>query len=131
MLLSFTLALALLIANRMPRLEPLAFFRDILSAAIFGLFMLIPICRFWRSPVRLFISGIVAWGLFILAYVGMGSIFSNLYTRVRTPGVVLAYGAAAYGLIAATSWVSGMVNEAVHHPPAPARRPPRHVHHHQ
>ena len=128
-LLSLTLALALLLANRMPRLESLAFLRDLLSAAILGLFMLIPICRFWRSPIHLFISGMVAWGLFVLAYVGMGNIFTNLYERVRTPGVVLAYGAAAYGLIAVISWVSGMVREALRHPPAHVRRPPRHAHH--
>jgi hypothetical protein len=129
--LSFTLAVALLMANRMQRLESLALFRDMLSGAIFVLFMLIPICRFWRFPVRLFTSGIVAWGLFILAYVGVGNIFVNLYTRLRTPGVVLAYGAAVYGLVSVTSWVSGMVHEAVHHPPVPARRPPRHAHHHR
>jgi hypothetical protein len=130
-LLSFTLALALLAANRMPRLESLALVRDTLSAAIFGLFMLIPICRFWRSPIRLFISGIVAWGLFVLAYVGMVNIFGNLYARVRTPGVVLAYGAATYGLVSVTSWVFGMVHEAVRHPPSPVRRRTRHAHHHR
>ncbi len=131
MLLSFTLALALLTANRMPRLESLALVRDILSAAVFGLFMLIPICRFWRSPVQLFISSMVAWGLFILAYVGVGNIFGNLYARVRTPGVVLAYGAMAYGLVAVASWVFSMVHQAVRHPPTPDRRRTRHAHHHR
>jgi hypothetical protein len=130
-LLSVNLALALLAANRMPRLESLALVRDLLFAAILVLFMLIPICRFWRSPVRLFISGMVAWGLFIVSYVGMGNIFVNLYERVRTPGVVLAYGAAAYGLISVISWVSGMIHQAVYHPPISVRRPPRHAHHHR
>lgn len=125
------MALALLTANRMPRLESLALVRDILSAAVFGLFMLIPICRFWRSPVQLFISSMVAWGLFILAYVGVGNIFGNLYARVRTPGVVLAYGAMAYGLVAVASWVFGMVHQAVRHPPTPDRRRARPAHHHR
>jgi hypothetical protein len=130
-LLSFTLALALLAANRLPRLEPLALVRDILSAALFGLFMLIPIGRFWRSPIQLFISGMVAWGLLILAYVGVGNIFGNLYARVRTPGVVLAYGAATYGLVSVASLVFGMVHEAVRNPPSPSRRRTRNAHHHR
>lgn len=125
------MAVALLMANRMPRLEPLALVRDVLSATIFGLFMLIPVCRFWRSPTQIFISSIVAWGLFVLAYIGMGNIFGNLYARVHTPGVVLAYGAATYGLIAVTSWVFGIVHEALRHPPSPIRRRPRHAHHHR
>lgn len=123
--------LALFTANRMPKLEPLALIRDILSAAVFGLLMLIPIGRFWRAPVRLFISSMVGWGVFVLAYVGVGHVFQNLYMRVRTPGVVLAYGATAYGLVAVASWVVTMVREAVHHPPAPARRRTRHAHHYR
>lgn len=123
--------LALLTANRMPKLEPLALVRDILSAAIFGLLMLIPIGRFWRSPVRLFVSGMVGWGVFVLTYVGLGHVFQNLYMRVRTPGVVLAYGATAYGLVAVASWVFTMVHEAVHNPPPPARRRTRHAHTHR
>lgn len=130
-LLSLTLGLALLMANRMPRLEALALVRDILSAAIFGLVMLIPLGRFWRSPIQLFISSMVAWGLLVLAYVGMGNIFGNLYARARTPGVVLAYGAALYGLLSVASWVFGMAHEAVRHPPSPVRRRPRHAHHHR
>ncbi len=128
-LLSFTLALALLMANRMPRLEPLALVRDVLSAAIFGLFMLIPICRFWRSPTQLFMSSMVAWGLFVLTYIGMGNIFGNLYARVHTAGVVLAYGAATYGLVSVISWVCGIVHEVLRHPPASVRRRPPHAHH--
>jgi hypothetical protein len=123
------LILALLTANRMPKLEPLALVRDILSAAVFGLLMLIPIGRFWRSPVRLFVSGMVGWGVLVLAYVGLGHVFQNLYMRVRTPGVALAYGATAYGLVAVASWVFTMVHEAVHNPPV--RRRTRHAHTHR
>lgn len=131
-LLSLVMAISLFGANRTPWLERLATERNAVCSVAFLFVILIPICRFWRSPVLLFTSGIVGWALFTAAYVGAGNFFENLYSRIRTPGIILAYGAAAYGMAAVIAWVAPMVRSAILVSPIPVRRRPRHaVHHHR
>jgi hypothetical protein len=132
-LLSLVMLAALVLANRMPRFELFALERNAICSGIFVLVALWPVVHFWRSPVKLFTSGIISWIVFTLAYEAAGNFFANLHSQLRTPGVVLAYGAAGYGLIAVLCWVGDMLHSAAHHAPLRAhRRPPAHrLQHHQ
>lgn len=132
-LLSLVMLASLVLANRMKRFDLFALERNAICSGIFVFVAMLPVVRFWRSPVQLFASGILGWVIFTLAFVAAGNFFLRLHSQLRTPGVVLAYGAAGYGLIAVLSWVGDMLQSAVHHPPIRAhRRPQEHeVRHHQ
>ena len=61
-LLSFVMFGWLFAANRMPGLDRLAFFRNWICLGAFGFVMTIPVLRFFRSPGRIFNSGLVGVG---------------------------------------------------------------------
>lgn len=114
---------ALIAANRIPGLERYALERNAASYCMFALFMLIPVFRFLDRPVKLFAAAMLAWIIFVLAYELAGIVFVNLFLVLRTPFQALIEGGAIYGVVAAGSWVGGMILEAKRHPIA-ARRPP-------
>ncbi len=129
-LLSMVMAASLYLANRLPAFERLAIERNSACSGVFFVVMLIPAIRFRRRPVELFTSGMVAWAVFTLAYVGAANFYEDLYSSLHTtPGIMLAYGAGAYGIVAVSTWVLQMVRSALRESPAPARRRPRHLVH--
>lgn len=129
-LLSLIMAIALIAANRILQFEPFALERNAICFGLFTLAALTPIVRFRSSPGQQFTSGMIGWAVLTMAYVADGNYFHNLYTALRTPGVVLAYGAALYGMIAIICWVASMIQSGAHHRPAPARRRARDILHH-
>jgi hypothetical protein len=129
-LLSLVMMVALVAANRVPSLETYALERNAICFGLFALVALIPIVRFLRSPGQQFTSGIIGWIVLTLAYVAAGNFFHKLHSTLRTPGVVLAYGAALYGFAAVACWVAIMVRLATQQAPARSRRRIRHVVHH-
>ncbi|MGH9702420.1 MAG: hypothetical protein ACRD4K_03500 [Candidatus Acidiferrales bacterium] len=131
--LSFVMTVSLYLANRVPPLERFATERNSACSGIFFVVMLIPAIRFRRRPVELFTSGMLAWVVFTLAYVGAANFYDNLYESLHTtPGIMLAYGAGAYGIVAVVSWVLQMIRSALREAPTPTRRRPRHfVHPHR
>jgi hypothetical protein len=129
-LLSIVMAVSLYLANRVPAFESLATERNAACSGVFFVVMLIPAIRFRRRPVELFTSGMVAWVVFTLAYVGAANFYENLYSSLHTtPGIMLAYGAGAYGIVAVITWVLQMVRAALRESPTPTRRRPRHLVH--
>ena len=56
--LSFVFVAWLLVANRFPRLQPFAGIRNLAAAVTVLLLMLIPVLRFRREPVRMFVAGL-------------------------------------------------------------------------
>ncbi|HEX9760327.1 MAG TPA: hypothetical protein VGA40_05390, partial [Candidatus Acidoferrales bacterium] len=72
---------ALLAANRIPLLEPVADLRNWVARIAFGLVMLAPLVPFRRSPARLFASAMVGWLMLTLVYWWMGVPFENLHLR--------------------------------------------------
>jgi hypothetical protein len=52
---------ALVAANRIPGLEQYALERNAISYSMFVLFMLIPVFRFLKRPLQLFVSAMIAW----------------------------------------------------------------------
>jgi hypothetical protein len=114
---------ALVAANRIPALERYALERDAISYTLFVLLMLIPVLRFWKRPLQMFVSGMVGWTLFVAAYDVAGMVFQNLFESIRhTPFMVLSEGAVVYGVCSVISWVGGMVIHARRHPIAPGRK---------
>jgi hypothetical protein len=113
---------ALVAANRLSWLESRALERNAASFSLFILFMMIPVCRFLKRPLRLFTSGMLGWLIFVVAYNFAGMYFRNLFEVLRTPFQGLVEGAVVYGVIAVGSWVGGMLMQARSHPIAPASR---------
>ena len=93
-LLVLDMVAALVAANRMPVLEKHALERNVAFCGLFVIFMLIPIARFLHRPVQLFGSGMLGWGIFIVAYNVAGMFFVNLFTVLRSPLDALLEGAA-------------------------------------
>ncbi len=126
-LLSFVMAMSLLVANRIAFLERFALERNALALGTFVVASLIPVARFHRSPSKLFASGMLGWALFTLSYLFAGFFFANLFNVLRTPFEVLIDGAAAYGTLAVAIWVCSMLLAARHHPVVHTRRRPSHT----
>lgn len=124
-LLTFVMAMALICANRISRLDHFALERNAISGGAFVMVMLIPVARFRRSPSQLFASGMAGWALFTLAYLVAGFVFVNLFNILRTPFEVLIDGAAAYGMAAVALWVCSLLLATRHHPIVHTRRRPQ------
>jgi predicted membrane channel-forming protein YqfA (hemolysin III family) len=92
------------IANRMPRLESFAAIRNLTSGAVVVMLMSIPVLRFRNQPMKLFVSGGVAWTLLTLIYRAMEMRFSLLESRMGAFHVFML-GAICYGFIAVFQWV--------------------------
>lgn len=121
-LLSFVMAMALIAANRITFLERFAQERNAISGAAFVIVALIPLGRFRRAPSQLFVSGMLGWAVFTLAYLVEGFTFGDLFNVLRMPFVILIYGAAGYGVVAVAIWVCSMALTARHHPIVHTRR---------
>lgn len=118
------MVVALLAANRMPVLEPLAEIRNWASRGVFGLVMLAPIFVLRKSPARLFAAAMTGWLMLTLAYWAMGVPFENLHLRFYRPFHLFVLGASLYGSIAVLFWVAGMFERAREMPVAPPRHRP-------
>ena len=111
----------LLVANHVPFLEPFALVRNLIAAGGAGVFLLVPVGRFHKSPGYLFLSGLIAWTMLTLAYGAMGSRFPTLEDRLGTFHLFML-GSVAYGLIAAAVWVTRLIILSTRQPPSPAAR---------
>jgi hypothetical protein len=95
------------IANRVPFLEPLAQERNVIATMLLALIAAMPVIRFLRSPGELLISGLLAWGVLALAYRILSLRFVLLQEYYSTFHVFVL-GAVAYLLFATLSWI-GMI----------------------
>jgi hypothetical protein len=100
-----------IVANRVPVLEPFALFRNIAAAALVCLISAIPVLRFWRMPGNLLGSGLVAWFIFSLAYRLLSLYFSGLQNRYSAIQIFMV-GAVAYLLVVTISWIGTIVRRA-------------------
>lgn len=100
-----------IVANRMPFLEPFALLRNVAALAALGLLALIPVLRFWRVPGNLLGSGLVGWFIFSLAYRLLALYFSGLEERHSSIQIFML-GAVAYLLVVAISWIGTIIRRA-------------------
>jgi hypothetical protein len=105
--LSLILVAWVVIANRLPLLEPLAQQRNLIATFLLALIAAMPVLRFLRSPGELLISGLVAWSVFTLTYRLLSLKFTLLQFYYGTFHVFVV-GAVAYLLFATLSWI-GMI----------------------
>ena len=103
----------LVVANRIPELESFAGIRNLVAGAVAILLMSIPVLRFRRKPVRMFVSGLTAWTLLTLTYLGMEMHFSLLETRMGAFHIFML-GGVSYGFVAVFHWVLLLCVEARH-----------------
>ena len=98
--------ISLFVANHVPQLEPVAWLRNNICRAAFGVVMLIPILRFLFQPRRLFSSALIGWLSFTIAYGLAGAWYVNLFTSLgRKPFEAFLLGIVIYGVVAVLSWV--------------------------
>ena len=105
--LSLVLVAWVLIANRVPFLEPLARQRNLLATTLIILLAAMPVARFLHSARELLISGLIAWGLLTLTYRALMMFFS-LLEEYYSAFHVFTLGAVSYLLFATLSWI-GMI----------------------
>ena len=101
------------IANHIPKLYSLAGIRNLSGGALAILVMAIPVLRFRRQPLQMFVSGLTAWTLLTLAYIAMEMRFSLLESRMGALHVFML-GAVSYGFVAVFHWVFLLCAETRH-----------------
>jgi len=120
------MAVALIVINRVPGLERFALARNAFFISCFFILALTPVCRFLKSPVRMFSSAMIAWSIFVLGFDLAGLYFDRLFdTLHHSPFLTLIEGAVLYGVCAVGAWVGEMIVHACRHSIIPGRRPAR------
>jgi hypothetical protein len=108
------LALALIftawvmIATRVPFSDRFSTELNIIAVALVLFFACVPLIRFYRSPVELLISGLLAWGLLTLTYRIFGLVlgfFEEDYSAFQ----VFVLGALSYLIFATLSWIGTII----------------------
>ena len=94
----------LIVANRIPALEPFAEARNLVGGALLVTILAIPALRFRRDPGRLFVAGLTSWTLLTLAYMAAEIHFTLLESRMGAFHVFVL-GAVSYGFVAVLDWV--------------------------
>ena len=105
--LSLVLVCWILIANRVPFLDPLARQRNLLAISLLVFLAAMPVVRFLHSSADLLVSGLLAWSLLTLTYRVL-TIFFSLLEEYYSAFHVFVLGAVSYLLFATLSWI-GMI----------------------
>jgi hypothetical protein len=103
-----------LIANDAPSLQRFASARDLTAALAFGALMLVPLFSFAKAPARIFLSGIIGWAVFTIAYGAMEASFPQPEDRLGAFHLFMI-GAVIFGLMASVAWVALMIFLARQH----------------
>jgi len=96
-----------LVANRVPFLEPLAQQRNVIAALLLAAIAALPVLRFLASSGELLVSGLLAWSVLTLTYRILSLKFTLLQYYYSTFHVFVL-GAVLYLLFATLSWI-GMI----------------------
>jgi uncharacterized membrane protein YvlD (DUF360 family) len=102
--LAMVLVTWVLVANRVPALEPVALERNAAAAAALGVFAVVPVLRFLRLPGPLLASGLVAWSILALTYRLLCVVFWGLGERYSAVHI-FTLGAVLYMIVATLSWI--------------------------
>jgi hypothetical protein len=109
--LSMVLVSWVIVANRVPFLEPFALARNLAAVILIGLLGLIPILRFWRLPGNLLSSSLVGWLIFSLTYRILCIGFPGLAERYSAVQIFVL-GAVIYLLVVTLSWIAAIIRRA-------------------
>jgi len=97
-----------IVANRVPFLEPFDRERNLAAATVIGLFALVPVMRYMNAPRSLLLSGLVAWSILSFAYRLLCLYFPGL-SGIHTPTQILMEGALFYLISATVAWMISFV----------------------
>jgi len=97
----------ILVANRVPFLEPLAQQRNVIATLLLTAIAALPVLRFLVSSGELLVSGLLAWSVLTLTYRILSLKFTLLQDYYSTFHVFVM-GAVIYLLFATLSWI-GMI----------------------
>lgn len=100
-----------IVANRIPFLEPFALLRNIAAIALLCLIAAIPVLRFWRIPGNLLGSGLVACFIFSVAYRLLALYFTGLEERWSAIKIFVV-GALVCLLVVTISWIGTIIQRA-------------------
>lgn len=120
---------ALFISNRVPSSERYALERNAAFCGLFIIIMCFPVVRYLNRPIQMFLSAMIGWVMFVVAYDIAGMFYQNLFQVLRPPFEALIEGAVVYGVAAVGSWVAAMCLQARHVQITPRRRRTDHLHH--
>jgi hypothetical protein len=98
----------IVVANRMPYLEPVATERNIIAACLLALFAAFPVLRFFRRPSHLLTSSLLAWGILTFTYRILCFKF-DLLEEHYTAAHVFVLGAIIYFVVATISWIGTII----------------------
>jgi len=98
----------LVIANRVPFLEPLAVARNFVATSLLLALASIPVFRFLRSPAEMLLSSVLAWGILTLTYGALCLQFSLLDQYYSTTEIFVL-GMVVYLLFATLSWIGTII----------------------
>jgi hypothetical protein len=105
---AFIFSVWLIVANRMPYLDPLALERNIGAAALLGFFACLPLLRFYRLPHDLLLSGVLGWSLLTLTYRFFCFKFV-LLEQYYSAFHIFVLGAVSYLVFATVSWIGTII----------------------
>ena len=105
---SFIFTVWLLVANRVPMLEPFAVPRNVIAASLLACFGCMPLLRFFRSPAELLLSSLLAWGLFSLTY-GICCLKFSMLDQYYSTFQVVVLGSVIYLLLATLCWIGTII----------------------
>lgn len=94
----------LLLANRVPYLDPFAGERNLALALAFALLGIVPTCRFMKFPGRSFLCGVTGWAILTAIYSVAEVVFPRLSTRLSAFHLFVL-GCVLFGLLAVMAWV--------------------------
>lgn len=106
--LSVTFAAWVLVANRMPSLEPFALQRNILATCLLAALATMPVVRFRRAPFDMLGSSLLAWGLLTGTFSLLSLKFPRLEDEYYSAFHIFVMGAIVYLIFATLAWI-GMI----------------------
>ena len=108
---SMVLVAWLVVANRVPNLEPFALERNLAGAVALGLFAAVPVLRFLRLPGPLLAAGLIAWSITAFTYRLLGVYFWGLSARYGAVHL-FTLGVIVYMIFATLSWIGTCISRA-------------------
>jgi hypothetical protein len=105
---SVSLLAWIIVANRVPFLDPFDRERNLAATTLIGFFALIPVIKYMHAPRSLLAAGLVGWTILSFVYRLLCLYFHGL-AGIHTPTQVLMLGVLFYLISATVAWVGSVI----------------------
>jgi hypothetical protein len=109
--LSLCFALWVVVANRIPFLEPVAHIRNLVASVVLLAIAAIPVARFYRSPAELLCAATIGWSLLSVSFYLLSLVFT-LLDESYSAFHIFIMGAVVYLLVATIAWIGTIIRRA-------------------